>query len=75
MVGRRGEAPLVPPYILPNFKMALALSWLCGRLKSLYEIMDIADGFAEWFGLSPSQLTRNWASSANAALHRLFTRV
>ena len=22
MVGRRGEAPLVPPYILPNFKKA-----------------------------------------------------
>ena len=27
LVGRRGEAPLVPPYILPNFKMALAL-WM-----------------------------------------------
>ncbi len=26
MVGRRGEAPLVPPYILPSFKMALALN-------------------------------------------------
>jgi len=25
MVGRRGEAPLVPPYILPNFKKELAL--------------------------------------------------
>ncbi len=25
MVGRRDEAPLVPPYILPNFKQALAL--------------------------------------------------
>jgi len=25
MVGRRGEAPLVPPYILPSFKKALAL--------------------------------------------------
>ena len=26
MVGRRGEAPLVPPYILPSIKKALALS-------------------------------------------------
>ncbi|MEK6259122.1 MAG: toll/interleukin-1 receptor domain-containing protein [Planctomycetota bacterium] len=25
LVGRRGEAPLVPPYILPSFKQALAL--------------------------------------------------
>jgi hypothetical protein len=25
LVGRRGEAPLVPPYNLPNFKKALAL--------------------------------------------------
>jgi len=25
MVGRRGEAPLVPPYIQPRFKKALAL--------------------------------------------------
>jgi hypothetical protein len=25
MVGRRGEAPLVPTYILPSFKKALAL--------------------------------------------------
>ena len=25
LVGQRGEAPLVPPYILPSFKMALAL--------------------------------------------------
>ncbi len=25
LVGRRGEAPLVPPYILPSFKKALAL--------------------------------------------------
>ena len=25
MVGRRGEAPLVPPDILPNFKKGLAL--------------------------------------------------
>ena len=24
MVGRRGEAPLVPPYILPSFKKAMA---------------------------------------------------
>ena len=26
MVGRRGEAPLVPPYGLPCFKKALALN-------------------------------------------------
>ncbi len=26
MVGRRGEAPLVPPYKLPSFKRALALT-------------------------------------------------
>ena len=26
LVGRRGEAPLVLPYILPSFKRALALS-------------------------------------------------
>ena len=25
LVGRRGEAPLVPPYILPSFKIALDL--------------------------------------------------
>jgi len=25
MVGRRGEVPLVPPYIPPSFKKALAL--------------------------------------------------
>ena len=24
MVGRRDEAPLVPPYVLPSFKKALA---------------------------------------------------
>ena len=32
VVGRRGEAPLVPPYILPSFKKALAL---LRRLRSL----------------------------------------
>ena len=32
LVGRRGEAPLVPPYILPSFKKALAL--FCGRVAS-----------------------------------------
>ena len=26
LVGRRGEAPLVPPYILPGLKKALALT-------------------------------------------------
>ena len=26
LVGRRGEAPLVPPYILSSFKKALALA-------------------------------------------------
>ena len=26
LVGRRGEAPLVPPYILPSFKRAMALA-------------------------------------------------
>ncbi len=25
MVGRRGDAPLAPPFILPGFKQALAL--------------------------------------------------
>jgi hypothetical protein len=30
IVGRRGEAPLVPPYILCNFKLAgtLVIPWL-----------------------------------------------
>ena len=29
LVGRRGEAPLVPPYILPCFKKALHVSSTC----------------------------------------------
>ena len=32
MVGLRGEAPLVPPYILPSFKKALALGILITEL-------------------------------------------
>ena len=32
MVGRRGEAPLVPPDILPNFKKTLALA-TCHRFS------------------------------------------
>gem|GEM_PF-1233321 len=33
MVGRRGEAPLVPPYILPSFKKALALTVVVRSFK------------------------------------------
>ena len=33
LVGRHGETPLVPPYILPSFKMALALLITSSRLS------------------------------------------
>ena len=34
LVGRRGEAPLVPPYILSSFKKALALPELWNHSSS-----------------------------------------
>ena len=34
MVGRRGEAPLVPPYGLSSFKTALAASEFSGGIES-----------------------------------------
>ncbi len=38
MVGRRGEAPLVPPYILTSFKKALALVFQCWPLDVVVEV-------------------------------------
>ncbi len=42
MVGRRGESPLVPPYILCNFKRDGAVSYARRRLQSAGNFAKLA---------------------------------
>ena len=48
MVGRRGEAPLVPPYTSPCFNKAMALGFALVRLRVHCGASIVADG--KYFG-------------------------